>query len=348
MTKTKDKYNILVIEDNPGDFALIEEYLQDEINSPHIQQAKNWKEATLILWEKETVWDVILLDLTLPDKSGKELITDISHHCSGCPVIVLTGYSDISFSVQSLALGISDYLLKDELSAASLFKSILYSIERNRSLATLEESEKRYSELFHLSPLPMWVYDTETLVFLDVNAAAIRNYGYSLEEFLGMTIREIRPPEDIPAMEKAVLFSKQQQLHFFQGTFRHKKKNGDIIYADVQSNIIQFKGIKAKLVLAADITERITYITAIEKQNTQLKEIAWIQSHVVRAPLARMMGLIDLLNNFSNSDAEKSQLLGYVLDSAHELDHIIRDISAKTEMVKMDIEKIESPGLYPG
>ena len=194
----------------------------------------------------------------------------------------------------------------------------------------------------------MWVYDTETMFFLDVNAAAIRNYGYSLDEFLSMTIREIRPPEDIPFMEKAVQFSRQEELHFFQGTFRHKKKNGAIIYADVQSNIIQFKGIEAKLVLAADITERMTYITAIEKQNTQLKEIAWIQSHVVRAPLARMMGLIDLLNNFSNSKAESEQLLGYVMDSAHELDHIIRDISAKTEKVKFEIEKIESPGLYTG
>ena len=348
MTKTKDTYSILVIEDNTGDYALIEEYLQDEISSPRIQQAKNWKDAVGILSGKEVVWDVILLDLTLPDKSGIELIAEISHHCSGSPVIVLTGYSDISFSVQSLALGISDYLLKDELSAPSLFKSILYSIERNRSLATLEESEKRYSELFHLSPLPMWVYDTETLFFLDVNAAAIRNYGYSLDEFLSMTIREIRPPQDIPVMEKALRFSRQEELHFFQGTFRHQKKNGDIIYADIQSNNIQFKGIEARLVLAIDITERITYITAIEKQNKQLKEIAWIQSHVVRAPLARMMGLIDLLKGFSNTEAEREQLLGYVMDSAHELDHIIRDISAKTEMIKMDIEKTERPGLYPG
>src|SRR5690606_34852793 len=104
------------------------------------------------------------------------------------PVIVLTGYSDIDFGIKSLSMGISDYLLKEELSATSLYKSIMYSIERKEIYRTLKESEKRYKDLFHLSPEPMWLYDVETLKFLDINNAAIKHYGFSREEFLNMTI----------------------------------------------------------------------------------------------------------------------------------------------------------------
>ena len=138
----------------------------------------------------------------------------------------------------------------------------------------LEDSEKRYNDLFHLSPLPMWVYDIETLRFLDVNRAAEAHYGYTLQEFLNMTISDIRPKEDIPAMMKRVEdLNKMGPIHS-QGTYRHKKKNGDIIYVEIQSNTIPFQGTTGRIILANDITERFTYIEAIEKQNEKLKEIA--------------------------------------------------------------------------
>src|SRR5665213_195306 len=136
----------------------------------------------------------------------------------------------------------------------------------------------------------MWVYELETLHFLDVNIAAINHYGYSREEFLSMIISEIGPEEDIHKTEQVVLNLRQHDPPFFQGIFRHKKKDGELIHVDIHSNIILFKGKKAKLILANDITERIKYIGAIEKQNEKLREIAWIQSHIVRAPLARMLG----------------------------------------------------------
>src|SRR5205823_9462452 len=71
-----------------------------------------------------------------------------------------------------------------------------------RAAATIQTARtaERYQMLFESSPLPMWVYDAETLEFLNVNDAAIRHYGYTREEFLSMTIREIRPPEDVAAM----------------------------------------------------------------------------------------------------------------------------------------------------
>ena len=183
METDRRKYKILVVEDNPGDFALVEEFLIEQIGIGILTHAKTFKEAKNILSSGCSEFDVVLLDLSLPDKTGTPLIKEIVASCPNTPVIVLTGYSDFDFGVNSLSLGISDYLLKEELTAISLYKSILYSTERKKVVSALEESEKKYSELFHMSPQPMWVFDLETLYFLNVNNAAIKHYGYSHEEF---------------------------------------------------------------------------------------------------------------------------------------------------------------------
>lgn len=332
MEKDKNAYKILVIEDNPGDFALIEDFLEEQMVSPEIVQAKNFKEGRSLLVEEKLVVNVILLDLSLPDKSGENLIMEIIALSSGIPIIVLTGYPDISFSVKSLSLGVSDYLLKDELSASNLYKSILYSIERKKKSAELEESEKRYSDLFQLSPQPMWVYDLETLQFLNVNDAAIRHYGYNLDEFLCMTIRDIRPAEEMHKLDEAIHLTRKSSFHY-NGISVHKKKNGEIIQAEIQSNGILIDGRKARVVLINDITERLRYIEAIERQNQKLQEIAYLQSHVVRAPVARLMGIVDLIKNYQHSETEKNELLDTILISANELDGIIRDIANKTRHI---------------
>ncbi len=82
-----------------------------------------------------------------------------------------------------------------------------------------------------------------------------------------------------------------------------------------------------------DITEQKNHIRAIENQNRQLKEIAWMQSHVVRAPLARMMGFINLIKNNNNPEFNTNDLLQHVLDAAGELDGIIREIVEKSEKI---------------
>jgi len=136
-------FRILVIEDNPGDFTLVEEFLLVQIEAPRITHAHNYKEAKAMLSNTDAVYDVILLDLSLPDKTGSELISDIVGISNNAPVIVLTGYADFDFGVQSIAQGASDYVLKDELTSLTLYKTILYSLERRKIVASLEESEKR-------------------------------------------------------------------------------------------------------------------------------------------------------------------------------------------------------------
>lgn len=329
-------YQILVVEDNPGDYVLITDYLEDQFLTPKILWAKNFKEAKEIVADESLKNDLILLDLSLPDKSGEDLINEMHLLCPEIPLIILTGLSDNNFGVKSLSLGVSDYLIKDELDANSLYRSIIYNIERKKTSLQLANSEKRYSDLFHLSPQPMWVYDTKTLRFLDVNEAAEKHYGYSLQEFLGMTIKDIRPVEEIPEMIKRVEFFNDKPATRSGGIYRHMKKSGEIIFVEIQSNTIPFQDSVGRIILANDVTERITYVEHIEKQNQKLKEIAWIQSHVVRAPLARMMSLIDIIKNYGLEENEGENLLNHLWTSAEELDTIIKDISKKSEAIQLD------------
>jgi len=135
-------FSVLVVEDNPGDFALVEDFLLDQMEAPRISRARSFKEAKAVLLA-DNVFDVVLLDLSLPDKTGSDLISEIVGISNNASVIVLTGYVNFDFGVQSIACGASDYVLKDELTSLTLYKTILYSLERRKIAASLEESERR-------------------------------------------------------------------------------------------------------------------------------------------------------------------------------------------------------------
>lgn len=204
--------------------------------------------------------------------------------------------------------------------------------ERKLAEIALSKREKDYRRLFNLSPTPMWVYDVETLYFLDINQAAIRHYGYSREEFLSMTLHDIRPSAEIGKLEKIAAQLKEDKMYYHE-VFRHMKKNGEIIDVEISSNLVNLDGRNARVVLAIDVSERMRYLEAIQKQNVALREIAWIQSHVVRAPLARMMGLISLLT-YTPDKVSGNDLISLIASSAYELDGIIRNIVRKAEQVE--------------
>jgi len=330
LTKDKRAYGILVIEDNPGDFALVEDFLFDQIESPEIVRATTCSDAANILADNK--YDVILLDLSLPDKTGAPLITEIIGLSKGAPVIVFTGYTDFSFGVKSLSLGISDYILKDDLTSMALFKSIVYNIERKKIISDNEQSEQRYSELFNFSPQPMWVVDLATLRFLDVNRAMVNHYGYSAEELLSMTLRDIGPAEDIPDLKRNHGQEEQNYSGYAHHVVIHRLKDGRLRNVDIRVAPVWYKGKRANIVTATDITERLEYVQAIESQNSRLKEISWIQSHIVRAPMSRIMGLVPLFRNPNESEEEKQLILDYILKSVYELDEVVKNITDKSRV----------------
>jgi len=161
---------------------------------------------------------------------------------------------------------------------ADLLESEVF--ERERVAETLRESESRYRQLFDANPLPMWVYDLETLRFLAVNDAAVDHYGYSREQFLAMTIADIRPERDVTALRSSVEMDRSGIEH--AGVWRHRKYDGSLIQVEITSHAIEFSGRRAKLVLAIDITERIEQEHKIARLNRIRAITSGISSAVLR------------------------------------------------------------------
>ncbi len=127
--------------------------------------------------------------------------------------------------------------------------------EKNQLHNNLLSSEEKYRQLFDFTPLPMWLYHPETLNILQVNKAAINNYGYSEKEFTNMTIMDIRPQEDKPKIKKIV--NNLIQLNkIFNGEFCHLKKSGEKIDVHVYAIPVLINGEKRILATAMDITEK--------------------------------------------------------------------------------------------
>ncbi len=128
--------------------------------------------------------------------------------------------------------------------------------ERYLAAERLRESEAQYRLLFDNNPHPMWAYDLGTLRFLAVNDAAVDHYGYSQDEFLAMTIADIRPGEDVPRLLDSVSSVAEDRVDH-AGYWRHRRKNGDLIDVEIISHKLVFDGRDAELVLANDVTARL-------------------------------------------------------------------------------------------
>lgn len=125
---------------------------------------------------------------------------------------------------------------------------------RLKAEEALRQSEEHYRLLFENNPLPMWLYDEKTLEFLDVNEAALRQYGYTRAEFQAMSIKDIRPAEDVPELLRAVEEGRAELTR--RSERRHRRKDGAIIEVETVSQQLRLDEREARLVLAVDVTER--------------------------------------------------------------------------------------------
>ena len=202
-------------------------------------------------------------------------------------------------------------------------------------------SERNYRMLFEGHPQPMWLYDVDTLAFLEVNDAAVERYGYSRQELLGMTIKEIRPPQDVPKFLE--LIAATQPSFDRTGPWRHMMKDGSIIQVLITSHAVNFGDHDARYVLAEELTEskrlelELNQSKARAEANAELSrakdEMVSLVSHEMRTPLASIVGFTELLATRDVTPEHRSEYLGVMLQEGRRLTALINDF--------LDLRRIE-------
>ncbi|HTC22366.1 MAG TPA: PAS domain S-box protein, partial [bacterium] len=149
--------------------------------------------------------------------------------------------------------------------------SIVRDITEHKSLKELLETQGvQYKLLFQSNPHPMWIYDLESLSILAVNDAAVQKYGYSPLEFLALSVKDIRPAQEIPELLKKVTEFKESST-VLREVVRHKTKDGKLIDVEVMSHPIDFGGKKARVVMVADMTDHKKAEQALQESEEKFR-----------------------------------------------------------------------------
>ncbi|MDP2209824.1 MAG: PAS domain S-box protein [Bacteroidota bacterium] len=208
-------------------------------------------------------FDLIITNLgSRKDNEKFEMIKKINREAPNLPVIILCKSHSEIISMQSAVESLEnlDYLVKGEFNEAILKQTIRNVFKNKLSLLKYRTREESQFELFKINANPMWIYDIETLRFLAVNKAAIKHYGYTEEEFLSMSIKDIRPTEDIPVLIDHL--KKQNPGLDAGGIWQHLKKDGTIIFAEITSQAFIHKNRNAKMIFVRD---RSDYVNQTEQ-----------------------------------------------------------------------------------
>ena len=231
MSNKNDQLNILIIEDNLGDYELLHEYINaSELPFKAIFHASRISEATQVIDQRDI--GLVLLDLTLPDSTGVDSVKTLNRLLNNKPIIVLSGLSGIDIAREAISAGAQDYLVKGELDERLLEKTVQYSIERKKIVENLKESNQRYEFVNKATMDTIWEYnfksDTGTW-----GEGIINVFGYSRNDlhFNNKSWPQLIHPEDIEKINKNLDFIFENKIENWQDEYRFKTASG--VYKNV-------------------------------------------------------------------------------------------------------------------
>ncbi len=198
--------------------------------------------------------------------------------------------------------------IRDRLDETTGFRGVARDVtERKQFEDALRDSEERYRLLFESTPQPIWVYNEDTLTFLAVNEAATRIYGYSRDEFLSMTINDLRPYEDIPTL--MIKNASDPNELVISSPWRHQTRDKKTIYVEMTSHPVVFDGKNSRLVIVNDVTERKLLDEKQQRLHTSLQQSAmeWRQTfNAIDFPVL----IVDLSGAIKRSNLAAEQIVG--------------------------------------
>jgi two-component system cell cycle sensor histidine kinase/response regulator CckA len=241
---------VLLVEDSADDATFVLRELKRGGFEVKARRVDTEEDTAAALAEGE--WDLVIADYSMPGFGGVAALEMVRRGNADLPFMFVSGTMGEEVAVRAMKLGANDYFTKGNLGrlGPAIDRELRdAATRRQRRLAeeALHESESRYKELFDANPHPMWVHDLESGTLLAVNAAATHAYGYTTDEFLGMTMADFADPS---------ARDPERDLSATPGAERHRRKNGEPIDVEVSAHEIQFAGRRARLVVATDVSVR--------------------------------------------------------------------------------------------
>ncbi len=220
--KDADPLQLLVVEDSPGDYFLLQEYLQStKIKISEILFASKMAEVPALINKNKI--DIVLLDLSLPDSQSIDSVITIDRLLPKTPIVVFSGLSSIDIATEAISLGAQDYLIKGEFNEKLLAKSIQYSIERKKTLERLRESNERYEFVNKATLDTIWEWDFSTNTGI-WGVGLIKTFGYSEKHLLydDEWMTKYIHPDDIERVAKSIQYHLNNGIKNWEDIYRFR------------------------------------------------------------------------------------------------------------------------------
>ena len=222
---------------------------------------------------------------------------------------------------------------------------IALAIERRRSEDALRKNEEMFRLLFSYNPLPTWVMDRESLKFLEVNEAAVLQYGYSQNEFKRMTVLDFRPEEERSKYLDQLKLIPHEGL--YHGSWKHRKKDGKIIQVETISHELEYEGRRVRMVVAQDVSER--YLLEQQLRQSQKMEavgrLAGGVAHDFNNLLMVIKGHTELLLNALPSEDKYSRKIEQIDRAADRASALTRQLLAFSRLQVLQPQVINLNGV---
>ncbi|MBD0340144.1 MAG: response regulator, partial [Microcoleus sp. Co-bin12] len=295
---------ILLVEDNPADADLLAELLEVSVGVQwELVSVEFLHEAIAQLCKQP--FDVVLLDLSLPDSRGLETLTRLREVAPDTAMVVMTGLDDEAIALESVRLGAQDYIVKGQITTQLLVRTIRYAIERSQTFQMLRESERRFRAIFDSSFQLTKLLTPEGIV-LEVNETSLEFTGMRLEDIVGRPIWEMeiwaQSLQVCEQLQSAIGLSSRGE--FFRSEIDLLAKSGQIVTLDFSLKPVKNETGQVLLLIAEarDISERkraeaeILKALAREKELSELRaKFVTMVSHEFRTPLTTIQFSAGLL-----------------------------------------------------
>jgi len=247
---------VLLVEDNPGDARLVEILLSeaDSSSSFEVTHAGRLDEAFDLL--NRAAFDVVLLDLSLPDSSGLQTVNRMRTAAPRAPVVVLSGQNDGEVALQALQGGTQDYLIKGQGDGNLIARSIRYAIERQRADEALRQNEERFRSLVQNASDVITILEADGTIRYD-SPAIERMLGYEPRDRVGKTIFDFMHPDDVERAKQS--FARILQSFGVQPPIEYRIRHKDGSWRDVEvtrTNLLDDPAVRGVVSNARDVTER--------------------------------------------------------------------------------------------